>query len=305
MTLKAIPVDVREALEAGVTAASLALASGCPRHELARRLYATWYAAPIAPSDAPPDLPDDLVAVLRAAHAGSERWEDGWVAEQAGRAGRVVARRREERRLLERSEYVVPDRPGIIASPGAALLAVARRDHVDPGAGWWYAHTPGWRLDGSERALVRLFWNVGAGEVATLVAALSSYLTSVEAPSLLKCAIDPDAYSRADAVVLYLTRESVDVLRDGLDEVYALASPVLRDGAPPLTLRVGRGLAASDDPGADESFGEHRCRLVAEGVLRAESPDQAADAVLERFREEGVPPDRPYLADEGRRLPWE
>src|SRR6266540_4118622 len=74
---------------------------------------------PTAPREAPIGLRVDLARVLRAAHAGTERWEEGWLAKDVGRAGDVLAIRGNERRILERCDYVDLDHPGIVASPGA------------------------------------------------------------------------------------------------------------------------------------------------------------------------------------------
>jgi hypothetical protein len=292
-------------LRTAVAAARRALDSGCPPADLAHTLYATWYAAPLHPPTRPADLPDDLVAVLRAAHAGTAAWEGGWSAEEVGRSGEVLARRAAELRLLDRCDYVAPDRPGLVAVAGAALLAPARLDHVDDDGGWWFTHSPGWRLEAPEHDLVRLFWNIDAGDAAAVVAALTAELMDACVPWLLKCAVDQEAYARADVVVLYLGRETLDHLRGAIDDVRSGLDSVLREAAPPLTYRAGRGLAACDDPGGGESFGEHRCRLVAEGVLAGGRTSTSLDAVRERFHAEGVPPDRPYVASEERRLPWE
>jgi hypothetical protein len=56
------------------------------------------------------------------------------------------------------------------------------------------------------------------------------------------------------------------------------------------------------DPGGEESFGQHRCRLLADGIIRAyernaRSLDERLAAVAERFAEDGVRLDRPYQAD--------
>jgi hypothetical protein len=77
----------------------------------------------------------------------------------------------------------------------------------------------------------------------------------------------------------------------------------LRSGVPALTLRLAEGVAVAHDPPGGSSFGLHRCRLIAEGLLRAHerglrSLEDRLDAVIERFREAGVDPDRPYLSPE-------
>jgi hypothetical protein len=292
-------------VDGAVDAARLALANGCEPHELADRIYANWYAAPVAPLAAPADLPDDLAAMFRAAHAGSDRWDGGWLVELAASGGGVAVARGTERRVLDRCDYLDPARPGIVAGPGATVLAPARRDFLDAAAGWWYTHHEDWTLDAPDARLVRAYWNVGPGAAALLVRHVSSHLLESGVPWMLKCAVHRESYTRADVAILFLPSDELELLQSVVDDVREAIAPVLRVGTPPLTLRAGRGVSVADDPGTGESFGEHRCRLIAEGILAAPSPERQRAAIAERFLEEGVPPDRPYVAAAARSLPWE
>ena len=52
----------------------------------------------------------------------------------------------------------------------------------------------------------------------------------------------------------------------------------------------------AEDPGSGESFGQHRCRLIAEALASAEGDRNGrALAVLRRFHEEGIDPEFPHL----------
>ena len=69
---------------------------------------------------------------------------------------------------------------------------------------------------------------------------------------------------------------------------------------PPLTLRLGRGAAAAEDPGDGESFGQSRVRAVAAGLTAAAARGLADDlevlaVVLDRLRAHGISPERPHL----------
>jgi hypothetical protein len=296
-----LPADVGEALGRAVAVAR----SHRGERDLARRLYADWYAIPVAPAEAPTALPHDLAQMFRAVHAASDPWEDGWVAESVGRAGELVAVRDGERIVLERPDYVATARPGMMAHPGDDLLVPARRDHIDAEAGWWFTHSDGWRLEEMQEPLVRLYWNVGVGGVAALVRVLTAAMLHGAERWMLKCALAPQAYVRADTAVLFLPWHAIEGVRESVDRSRAALSRVLRSETPPLALRIGPGVGVADDPGTGESFGQHRCRLVAEAVSATDADgEQMMDAVLERFRSAGVPPERPYVSGD-RVLPWE
>ena len=109
---------------------------------LAGQLYADWYAR--ASPSGPIDPGDDVAEALRAAHAAAARFEPGWRAARVSSAGRVLAERDGETRLLHPVDFVCPSRPGLPPQPGAEVLAVARRDSPEPVEGYWMTWGRGW-----------------------------------------------------------------------------------------------------------------------------------------------------------------
>ena len=310
----ALAPDVSEATR---IARNLANAGQGDAQALAEQLYGTWYArgssAADDHADPPADQPSDLVAVLRAAHAAASRWEDGWIVERVGPAGKVAAERDGERRVLYRSDYLGPGRTCLVAAIGDRVVATARRDLVDPDGAWWRTRGRAWSEAAPPADLIRLYWNVALGELPRLFERLTTVLDRLDRPWMVKCAVDPAHHVRPDAVVAYLRRTDVLALRSEIDAVRLAAEVGARAGHPPFTLPVGPGLAVAADPGRHLSFGEHRCRLVADGVLASVAGDSSAlldalsaamDAVAERFSAEGFDPRRPWAAGPAL-LPWE
>lgn len=269
---------------------------------VAARLYAGWYACPPAPPARPEHLPPALVEMLRAAHAGARRWEAGWRVERVTRGGRVVARKGEAARIVERSDYVAVDRPGLLPRPGDEVRVTGCCDLVGPD-GWWRTWSPPPAWTSTPPGVVRLYWSLGLVGLPGLVSALTDELADEEDPWLLKCAVDPDVHCRADATVAYLTAGAVRRRAASMAEIAAGLGSSAGPNAPPLTLRVAPGLAAAVDPGEGESFGEHRCRLVAEALAGRRGP--ALDAVVDRLAADGVTPARPWARRDDPPLPWE
>jgi hypothetical protein len=288
----AVTVPARATRDA-LTAALAAVADGADTADL---LYAHWYARPLHPAAPPPGCPPDLVELLRASHAGFRRWEAGWRVEQVGPRGQAVVRRGAEVRLLERSDYSPAERPGLLPEAGDEVSVTSRRDRVDPADGWWRTGGRSWSWIAPPAGLVRLYFNVGLAGLPALVAGLTGLLADEPEPWLLKCATDPAVHARADAAVAYLPPAAVARRASAL---VALAAGHARSGRPPLTLQVAPGLAAAVDPGGDESFGSHRCRLIAEAA------SGGVEAVLERFAHDGVDAARPWARRDDPRLPWE
>lgn len=291
-------------------------AVGCARrHERARRepgelaaqLYGGWYARPLDAPVTPDNFPTDLVQVLRAADATGRAWDEGWTADRVAGDGRVIARRSGEVRMADRCDYVARGAVGVLPSPGQSLVLAGRRDRVDPDGSWWRTGGRTWRFTRPVPGLVRLYWNTRLGHLPALVERLTSALRDDERPWMLKCAVDPAVHARSDATVLYVPRQALDELAPLVDAVAAELAPHARVGAPPLTLPLHPGVAVAADPAPAESFGEHRCRLIAE-ALAADLPDDddAALAVVAAHMDAaGIDLARPHALRADPPLPWE
>jgi hypothetical protein len=278
--------------------------------DLGEQLYSTWYARPATADPAgraPSGFPDDLAAVFRAAHAAANLWEDGWIVERVGPAGMVEVVRGAEHRVLYRVDYVVPEHPGLSARIGDSLHATARRDIVDPDRSWWRTRGAAWMEASPPPQLVRLYWDTRLEGVPRLITLLTSVLDRLDGPWAMKCALNPDLQNRPDANVAYIAGPDLAAIAAQVEGIRSVVEDAARGTRPPFTLPIGPGLAIAEDPGRQQSFGEHRCRLVAEGVLEA-APSFAemdvAAAVAARFDKAGIDPRRPWAATPAL-LTWE
>jgi hypothetical protein len=297
MHVVALTTDVNTQLEE-----ALELLAGCESENAAVRaeaLYAHWYARPRQGFEVPTGCPPDLVEMLRAAHVGFLTWEDGWRVENVGPRGQAVVRRGSEVRLLERCDYSPATRRGLLPRPGDEVSVTCRRDRVDPGDGWWRTSGPSWTWAAAPPGLVRLYFDREVVGVPSLVATLTHMLADEPEPWLFKCAVDPSQYARSDVIIAYLTPCAVERRAVQIVELARSGGVLGRCGGPPLTLRVAPGLTVAFDPGGDESFGAHRCRLIAEAA------DGGVQAVLARFAADGVNPARPWAREADPLLPWE
>jgi hypothetical protein len=85
-----------------------------------------------------------------------------------------------------------------------------------------------------------------------------------------------------------------------LPELHRATRDGLRESTPMLTKRLAPGLAVAEDPGDGRSFGQHRCQLIAEGLVRAFGAPTAPlsarlQAVIDRFADEGLSSTTPWL----------
>jgi hypothetical protein len=235
-----------------------------------------------------------LVEALSHSNVGRGCWEPGWLLqgrEDGGfvveRGGLVLRATADECRGLpetgERGAEVEVRYPKELlrASPGF-YMALAERPFDD--------------TDG----LVRLYWNLAPEGAVPFVREATRLVSDAGFGARLKVANDPRLYDRADAGVLYLPR--AEALRGGdlVRELHAAVAPHLGPGVPAFTRRLAAGVGLAEDPGSGQSFGQSRCNLVADGLVRAWEQGVTGragrvEAVRERMAEEGIDPDAPYL----------
>jgi HopA1 effector protein family len=233
--------------------------------------------------------PSPFVDDLSRANRGRGSREPGWTVVRSEEDGRIVVRRG-GLSLWARPEEV----DGAGSTVSVALPAELRR--LSPG---FYMALGDAGLDLAE-PLVRHYWNLESAGGAALIAAGTEVLNEAGVPFRLKVAVEPAAYDRCDAGVLYTPRRALATVAGALPTIRAAVAAHLRPGTPALTKPLAEGLAVADDPPGGDSFGLHRCGLLAGGAVAAfeagigAGPERLA-AVVAHFEESGVSFERPYL----------
>ncbi|MFD3935835.1 T3SS effector HopA1 family protein [Streptomyces sp. NPDC058611] len=251
---------------------------------------------------------DPAVASLLAdANQGTGYWDAGWQTLGEGPEGRRV--RKSGLTLTVTEREITPP----VSSAGHEVSVRFPPDRPYRYPGWYLAIGDKGMPRHGERPVVRLYYTPrDPSAAAGLLRALTGGLCTARIPYQLKAANHPEGYERRDALVLYLyrddwrryERELVDIHREHVNE--------LRDTGPCLALELGKGWWLADEPeqrqGRLMSFGQHRCLLVAEGLLTAWKDGHTTvtgrlHAIKTRYREEGLDPARPYLNAQGSTAP--
>lgn len=256
----------------------------------------------------------DFVAALSAANCGRGYLDDGWQVRGIDERGVMVAKNGLELTVhageltVHRSELTVhATDPAVHAGESAVHAAepvgvpvVGERAamrlpkelfEISPGFYLARADRP---MDlGPSRRVVRLYWNLRADGAVPFVAAATRLLNSAGAAFQLKVLNDPDAFSRCDAGVVYLARDDYPNLADLMLALHAEIGGYLSPRTPVFTAELAPGVGFAEDPGTGESFGEHRCRLLAEALVHAHESWRTDDAarllaVEERFARAGI-----------------
>lgn len=264
-----------------------------PVRAMAERVYVDAYCRgePTGPHRRPSRWStEDLVEALSAANAGIGSRDRGWEIEAEVRPG-LLRVRGYGVSLLAAADRVVR-REG----PGGSIVRVPKEIR------WlWPDFYMALGNDSTEPDVpqTRVYWHVTEAAVVPVMAGITSILNAANVPFRFKTVCNPERMNRADAAVLYVQRATASEALARLRGLYGSVRPSLRPSTPLFTMPVAPGLAVADDTGiAEESFGNSRCRLVAEALWRARATDDVAarvDAVRARFAEAGLDVRRPYL----------
>jgi hypothetical protein len=155
-----------------------------------------------------------------------------------------------------------------------------------------------------DRPHLRIYLNISSAAAPLVVYALLARFAPHQIPFEAKFANNPTHYGRVDPAVLYLSPEHLDRVRRELLELRAEQPDWFRPESPILTAPLAPGLAIAESPlprgdAPWESYGHHRTRLLAEGLIEAmvagrADPGEWVGAIARRFASEGLSLDEPY-----------
>ena len=301
-----------EAVQVAPSAPSL---PGFPGHPLPQMpliqhlqgmLYARCYMrrlheGPLAmPEQAPPPDPA-FVDRLSKANNSRQRWEGGWNIYAIGANGQLWLQKGDRQRSAVPGEFITSGVPGMPPQQGAAVSLLAHRESTNSQPGFYYIFGETLSDAWDEHALLRLYFHSTAEGAPDLLRYLIASLNRYQVPFRMKALVHPSMYQRADAVVLYTAKRYYTIAARIARDMPQDAAASLGSTTPLFTRELRPGIGMAEDPGNGESFGMHRCRLVAEGIVDAwMAGDQSVEgrlrAIAARFSTSGFRFDLPYLS---------
>jgi HopA1 effector protein family len=261
---------------------------------LAVALYTDRYCQ--LPDDAEQPVADtaaNLLAKLKAANPVAQRHQDGWTIVRVDAGGLWLADSAQQPRFAALHE-IVPLANAI--APGLPVRLVPQRDFVTAPAG----HFVIFGRDGFDPQTgrqIRFYWNLKPDGAAIFLHEIGTRLERRRIPFQAKVPVDPHGYARTDCGVLYLNDEEVEAARDAVVATYRRLTGSLRPSVPLFTREIAPGLGFAESPPTRESFGMHRCGLIAEGLLWAEQRgarelEQRLAILRDRLTSYGLDPER-------------
>ena len=238
-----------------------------------------------------------FVELLSAANAGNGSWEDGWEV------------------LLNTTTEVVVKKTGLALWVRPTDCAKSGGGPIEPGnilklkqSKELLCISPGYYLAVSDEGndfddtsdLVRLYWNLKKEGAEVFVREATRMLNAARLYFRLKVLNNPRSYIRCDAAVVYLRKSDYPTAVEIVTRIYSQVARYLKSSAPMFTKLLAPGVGLAEDPGLRESFGQHRCRLLADGLIRAFEEDARVledrlAVVKDCYASAGITLEHPYL----------
>lgn len=250
-----------------------------------------------------------FVQALSAANCGTGCQEDGWAGCEIENE-EVVAQKNGLQVRMPLDQCSVPKGSPIL--PGTLVRVRLPKEFLNMSPGFYMALGNEQLPLDSAAEVVRFYWNLTSGAAVPFVQVTTSLLNNIRLPFHLKLLRDPDLYTRCDAAVIYILRKDYEAAVEVLLKVYGAISGKLKQSTPAFTKKIAPGLALAESPPSAQSFGEHRCKLLANAMVLAyeqgtKSINDRLVAVIDCFTREQISLEAPFLnpsSSDTYRFPW-
>jgi hypothetical protein len=244
-------------------------------HNLATLLYTACYTRsgfpePTAPAGIDPD--DLFMEELRAANASETGYDGGWTVEEIEHGGSVLVRKGGFKRNTHAGDFIREHfgRGPLQRGEPVSLRTPGSVDADTENDGVFYYVFGKTLLEDNNPAMVRLYFNTTPEGAVRLVSLLFSKFNAYKIPFQFKCLNRRSLYTRCDRAVLYLDKRYFAIATDLLSGAYGDLEPCLNAELPMFVKPLAPGIGFAENPFSPaESFGTHRCKIIAQGMLDA------------------------------------
>jgi len=298
--------DLRAELNKGEAASAATLEA------LTSIIYSRYYAVnPLtAPRHYNPNDPafiaqtNEFVKYLSVNNLTTARTDAGWTVEAVLTNGQVRAYKNGSSLVLEYNQYEATH-PSTQLTPGAIVTRKILKESTELQPVFYYAfsdahflHTP---------KIMRFYWNINPNSSASLLKEISYHLNEYRVPYLFKCLNNPAYYDRRDSAVLYVTKQYHAIINKLLPVIYERNATAMVDDIPLFSLKLATGLGYADSPVSGDSFGMHRSRIIARGIIAAAQKntfnnEDNMKEISAQFAKEHIDPSAPYIVKDSKKV---
>ena len=240
----------------------------------------------------------EFLKCLSAANTSSDYLNRCWIIRSLLPSGHCIVEKNGAVRALTTDEFVLLS--GDRAEAGAKVAVCCVKESMTMHPGFYFIFGTAITDQQDDEDLLRFYWNVTADGVLNLVRLLTLNLNRFQVPFRLKCVNNPLNYTRNDAVVLYLNKRFYRIGTELIASAHRETKQHLKSGTPLFTKPLASGLGFAEQPENGASFGQHRCRIVAEALYNCyeqelQTEEERLTEVVNQFERKGLSIERPYL----------
>jgi hypothetical protein len=161
----------------------------------------------------------------------------------------------------------------------------------------------------SNNTLVRIYFHLDPDGAVAVMASLTEKLNQLSVPFSFKALYNPSDYKRYDSAVLYFENNYYETVKPLLRDIYQQHQSHFKPEIPLFTKSLAPGLGLAEEPNdkfkTKESFGTHRCQIVADSLLETwqkgdNSPEARMKTILDNFSRLGIELEYSYLNAEAK-----
>jgi hypothetical protein len=270
----------------------------CMQNVLYSQCYTRKFRGKAVDEERKPEIKNDLMESLSIANAGKSRWENGWMVQSQFPTGQILAEKCSIVRMFLPGQFWFQGSGGTVQPGDSVSIFVDRESrHLQPG--FYFAHGENLGNQADDAKGIRFYWNVLPKGAASLLRAVTTSFNRYAVPFRFKCICDTSLFDRIEPAVLFVARRHFKLATDLISQFYLQIQPVLGEDNPLFTKHLLPGLAIAEEPGTGESFGTHRCRILADSILKAfqqgcRTSDEKMDFIRSHFAENGVDLNQPH-----------
>jgi hypothetical protein len=270
-------------------------------HQLQSRLYSGFYIrgnrSATNWSEAQDAASVTFARALSTANAGAGCWDNGWSVVEVNAQETVVSKGGLKVHVSCGEDVLRGDSP---RHRGAPVMLHLSKELLNASPGYYMAVGDCGENGAEPSPLVLLYWNLRAPGAIKFVDGFTRILNDAGIYFRLKVLNDPAAYTRSDAGVLYFCKADRNGIAKAVSSLYPSMAPFLNPDVPAFTRLIAPGVGFAEDPGTHESFGQHRCRILAQAIVlaheqRAKSLGDRLRIVESHFTSQGIRLTEPHL----------
>jgi hypothetical protein len=155
-------------------------------------------------------------------------------------------------------------------------------------------------LIAKEEQIVDIYFNINADGALALMDGITEELNQLDLVFHFQVLYHPDGYACYDSACLSFARCDYKLVKSTLDRIYQKNQTFFQPEIPPFTKYLAPGLSLAERTNSTISFRQHRCKIVALGLIEAwqtgnKSLPEKVNSIINRFKQAEIEFDRPYL----------